>query len=98
MLGFLSNKPGGVAFMNFITDVTKNCDCMGNKQKVERPNIGIVASTDIVAADKAAADLTRERYGEDIWAKWWPESNYTSQFEYAEKLGIGTRDYELKEI
>jgi uncharacterized Fe-S center protein len=98
VLGFLANKAGRVGYLNFITHVTKNCDCMGNRQKAERPNIGIVASTDIVAADKAAADLTKERYGEDVWAQWWPESEYERQFEYGEKLGIGTRDYELKEI
>jgi hypothetical protein len=98
VLGFLSNKCGGVGFLNFITQVTKNCDCIGNRQKVERPNIGIVASADIVAVDKASSDLTRERYGEDVWAKWWPESNYEHQFDYGEKIGIGTRDYELEEI
>ena len=98
MLGFLSNKADRVGYLNFITHVTKNCDCMGNRQKADRPNIGIVASTDIVAADQAAADLTRERYGEDVWARWWPESGYERQFEYAEELGVGTRDYEITEI
>lgn len=98
VLGYLADKSGCVGYLNFITQVTRNCDCMGNKQEVEKPNIGILASTDIVAVDQAAADLTRERYGEDVWAKWWPESGYEYQFEYAEKLGIGTRAYELKEI
>jgi len=98
VLGFLSNKPGRVGFLNFITRVTRNCDCMGNRQKIERPDIGILASTDIVAADKAAADLTRERYGRDVWKEWWPDSGYERQFEYGEEIGLGTRDYELKEV
>jgi hypothetical protein len=98
VLGFLANKSGRVGYLNFITQVTRNCDCMGHKQKVERPNIGILASTDIVAADKAAADLTRERYGEDVWKEWWPQSDYEHQFEYGEQLGLGTRDYDLTKI
>jgi len=98
VLGFLSNKAGRVGYLNFVTHVTKNCDCVGSAQKPERPNLGILASTDIVAVDKAAADLTVKRYGVDVWAKWWPESNYRMQFTYGEKLGIGTGEYVLEEL
>lgn len=98
VLGFLSNKKGHVAYLNFITDVTMNCDCMGKKQEPSYPNLGILASHDIIALETATADLTCQRYGKDIWLAWWPNSSYRTQFEYGEKIGLGTRVYELIEV
>ena len=98
VLGFLSNKQGRVGYLNFLIDVTRDCDCIGRKQKALYPNVGIFASTDILAVDKAAADVSCERYGKDIWLDWWPDSDYRAQFAYGEKLGIGSADYELVEV
>jgi len=95
--GFLSNKSGHVGYLNFVMDMAKNCDCMGGKQPIEYPNLGILASTDIVAVDKAAADMTIAAYGKDIWSAWWPDSNYAVQFTYGEKMGIGSAEYEVVE-
>jgi len=97
-LGFLSNKSGHVGYLNLLTDVTRDCDCVGSKQEAEYPNVGIFASTDIVAVEKATADASIERYGKDIWLDWWPNSNYAAQFTYAEELGLGTSDYTLREL
>ena len=97
-LGFLSNKAGRVGYLNFLMDVTKDCDCMAVKQKPEYPNVGVFASTDVVAVDKAAADMSLERYGQDIWAKWWPDSNPEAQFSYGKAIGIGATEYELVEV
>ena len=93
--GFIANKEGRVGYLNFVIDLAKNCDCMGSKQAVEYPNIGILAGTDIVAVDKAAADLANERAGKDIWEDWWPGACYDAQFAYGEEIGIGTQEYEL---
>jgi hypothetical protein len=97
-LGFLSNKEGRVGYINVITDLTKNCDCVGDAQKTEYPNVGLMASKDLVAVDKAAADLTLRAFGKDIWSEWWPESNYPAQFSYGEHLGLGSTDYDLVEM
>jgi len=94
-LGFLSNKRGRVGYINFVNHLTKDCDCLSKKQRPEYPDIGVLASTDIVAVDKAAADLTRDRFGRDIWAKWWPRSDYPAFFTYGEKIGLGSAEYEL---
>ncbi len=98
VLGFAAAKPAGIAYVNFITDVTKNCDCVGSKQKAERPNVGILASTDIIAVDQATADISRRAYGHDVWAQWWPKSRYEEAIAYGESLGLGTRAYTLTEI
>lgn len=96
-LGFVAGKPGHVGYLNFIIDVSKNCDCMGDRQKIEHPNLGILAGTNIVAVDKASADLTIKAYGEDIWQRWWPETQYAAQFRYGEAIGLGRTEYELVE-
>jgi uncharacterized Fe-S center protein len=97
-LGFLSNKKGRVGYLNFLTDVTMNCDCLGRKQEASYPNVGILASDDLIAVETATADLSLQRYGRDIWLTWWPDSSYQTQFEYGEKIGLGTRQYELVEL
>jgi len=98
VLGFLSNKRGRCGYVNYLIDLTRDCDCIGRKQKPTYPDIGILAGTDIVAVDKASADISIERLGKDIWRDWWPDSHYTAQFTYGERLGIGTADYELVDL
>jgi hypothetical protein len=94
-LGFVAAKRGRIGYLSDVTCLTKNCDCIGHAQQPDYPDIGLLAATDIVAVDKAAADLTRERFGEDIWSAWWPESQYEAQFAYGEELGLGRTDYDL---
>ena len=48
---------GKVGFVNVLIQVTKDCDCMARSQRPIVGDIGIVASADPVAADKASADL-----------------------------------------
>ena len=95
VLGFLTNKRGRCGYLNYVIDITRDCDCIGKKAKAEYPNVGILAGTDIVAVDKAAAEIAIDRFGKDIWSGWWPDSNYTAQFTYGEKIGLGTTGYEL---
>ncbi len=97
-LGFSLTKPCGVGYLNYVIDVTRNCDCMGMKQKAEWPNVGILASTDPVAVDKASADLCLKEYGRDIWSEWWPKSRYEILFRYGEEVGLGSTRYELVEL
>ena len=97
-LGFVSGKRGRCGYLNYVIDLTRDCDCMGHKQTPDYPDVGIVAGTDLVAVDKAAADLANARCGKDIWSAWWPESDYSAQFTYSERLGVGTCDYEVVEV
>lgn len=43
--------------INFIMDVSPNCDCWANNDMPLVPNLGIAASFDPVALDKACADM-----------------------------------------
>ena len=55
--GVLSRFRSKVAFINFIQDVTPLCDCVTPSGLPVVPDIGILASTDVVAIDKASLDL-----------------------------------------
>jgi len=99
-LGALKGKQNKAAFFNFILSVTKDCDCF-NKSDMPKivDDIGIIASTDPVAVDKAALDLV-EAKGE----KKLPQLvgnvklNPHYQIEHAERIGLGSTDYELVEL
>ena len=48
---------GKLGFINFVQDVTPQCDCAAPAGKAIVPDIGILASLDPVAVDKASVDL-----------------------------------------
>jgi uncharacterized Fe-S center protein len=95
-LGVLLNKRQHCYFFNFLIDMTKGCDCMGNRQKRIMPDVGILASADAVAIDQATLDLTARRHGESLVQKSEPGLNPAIQLEHAEKIGVGNRTYELQ--
>ena len=86
-------------------DVTPLCDCYGFSGAPVMPNVGILASRDIVSIDQAAADLvnsskyfmTQKKKAEDNISSL-SDANWQRQLEYAESLGLGERDYRLVKI
>jgi len=89
-LGALKNKKS--FFINVLLDVTANCDCVRRAQSPIMEDIGILASTDIVAVDKASLDLAGignfRKEGLDPLV----------QINYAQKLGLGSSNYKLEKI
>jgi hypothetical protein len=86
---------GPAIYFNFLLNVTKDCDCMGEKQKPLIDDIGVLASADPVAIDQAAVDLCNQRAGQDLFRKCYPQIDYTVQLQHAEAIGLGTRRYSL---
>ncbi len=100
--------------ISLICDVSPNCDCHAENDAPIVPNIGMLASFDPVALDKACADLVNKQeifqnsaLGENIEKKVQghdhfhinhPETNWESQIEHGEKIGLGNSNYELIEI
>jgi len=99
-LGVLKTKEGKAAFFNFLISVTKDCDCFStaDMRKIVK-DIGIVASTDPVAVDKAALDLVETRGGKKL-AQLIENDKLDPlyQMEHAERIGLGSIDYELIEV
>lgn len=83
-------------YLNFLHHITPECDCFPTKSHPLVNDIGILASRDPVALDQASLDLVNEKAGRDIFKEIHPTIDATRQLEYAEELGIGTRQYELK--
>jgi uncharacterized Fe-S center protein len=52
-------KPQQVLYVNFLRNITMLCDCWGLSFKPLVPDIGIMASTDLVAIDKASLDAIK---------------------------------------
>ncbi|MDI6732393.1 MAG: DUF362 domain-containing protein [Planctomycetota bacterium] len=85
-------------FINFAMNITKNCDCIGEGGGAEKPlidDIGILMSLDPVAVDTASIDLINKKAGKDIFKTAWQEIDYTIQLMETERLGVGTRRYDL---
>jgi hypothetical protein len=99
---------GKVGFMNFALDVTPECDCIPWTGHNLCPDVGILASKDVVAIEEASIDLIDKapiqpgsivaekglKPGED---KFLAANGYTPRITMAavESIGMGTRQYEL---
>ena len=94
-LGVIIGKREKSLFLNFMTDMTKECDCYGAKQERIIPDVGILASRDPVAVDQATLDLTEQASGKNLAVESWPMVDPQVQLEHGEKIGLGTRDYTL---
>ena len=94
-LGAVKDKR--VLYINFLNHITKNCDCMGWKEKALCEDIGILAGTDPVAVDKASYDLVVKQNG-DIFKKAHPTVDCMSQIRHAEKIKLGSSKYTLNTV
>ncbi|MFQ5736533.1 MAG: DUF362 domain-containing protein [Thermodesulfobacteriota bacterium] len=110
-LGALDGKRDRSVFVNFITRVSPACDCYGHNDAPIVSDIGMLASLDPVAIDRASADLvnmapglagtalgSNHAPGQDKFRGVYPEIDWTVQLEAASALGLGSMDYVLEEI
>ncbi|MBU1999233.1 MAG: DUF362 domain-containing protein [Candidatus Omnitrophota bacterium] len=86
------------AFINFATKITAECDCLAKDDPRISPDIGIFASTDPAAIDKAAMDLVLKVCKKDVFKEAHPKRDGMRQLSYAASLGLGSLDYRLIEI
>ena len=91
---------GRIAYINVMKNISVDCDCDSNASLPCMKDIGILASTDPIAIDQASLDLiykstdpNKHKLVERI------ESRHgIHTIEAAEKLGFGSREYELIDI
>ena len=87
-----------ITYINVLRNMSVDCDCMGTAAaKVKIRDLGILASTDIVALDQASIDLLMkqpETELHDIKERILSREGL-HQLDYAEQMGLGTRDYVL---
>lgn len=94
-LGVTINKKDKMCYLNFLINITKDCDCLGNPQKPIMKDIGILAAKDPVAIDKASLDLIEQHSGKSLVAQSYPSNNPNVQLIHGEEIGLGKMDYEL---
>lgn len=96
--GAVSNKKGKVGYISFVMNITPLCDCAGWSGKPLTDDIGILASTDPVALEKACLDLIYKSAGRDVFQEAHDGINGNRIVEYAEEMGMGSQDYDLINI
>ena len=88
----------GIAFINVMSNISLWCDCAGGQAPEPKiSDIGILASTDPVALDRACVDLIKKLHGEgrDEWVKQLDSLKGENTISVAEDHGIGTQQYNL---
>ena len=89
-----------IAFINVMANMSVDCDCCAVAEDPCMKDIGVLASLDPVALDKACLDLvyTSKDPGRDHLIERIESRNGAHIIEAAEKLGVGSTEYELIEI
>ncbi|MDW5563769.1 MAG: DUF362 domain-containing protein [Methanomassiliicoccus sp.] len=106
--GVARSHEGRIGYMNFLTNITPDCDCCPWSDAPIVPDIGFLASTDPVAIDQASFDLVNAQVGisgsllemnleagKDKFNGLRSITEPTIQLSYGEEIGLGSRDYEL---
>jgi len=86
-------KDKDVFYINFLINISPNCDCFHSNEPMIAPDIGILASFDPVSLDQACYDFVKESID-----KAHPEVDAQEQLIFAEKYEVGERKYEIKTI
>ena len=89
-----------VAYINVMCNMAINCDCAANADGPVMKDIGILSSLDPVALDQACVDLVYS--SNDPGKKHLIERIESRKglltIEFAEKLGLGSKEYQLIEV
>ncbi|MGC9443861.1 MAG: DUF362 domain-containing protein [Candidatus Methanospirareceae archaeon] len=87
----LKHFEDNICFINFLTDVTAMCDCIV-QQRPFMPDLGALASRDIVSIEQCSFELIQAAAGRDNIAEAMGIQREI-QFAIAEQLGLGSRSY-----
>jgi hypothetical protein len=106
--------PGKATHLSLATQMTPVCDCFGFTSMSILPDAGIFGSDDIVAVERAVLDATagmrlieenlplamevHTREGHPFQQLHGPLKDPYLVTEYGEKLGLGSREYELVDV
>ncbi|MEW6410446.1 MAG: DUF362 domain-containing protein [Nitrospirota bacterium] len=104
-------KDKKVIYINFLTEIQPECDCMPVADVPVIQDQGILLSDDIVAIEQATVDILKRAFplpqsvasdkgiaaGEDVLGIVNPRP-YQMQIDEAERLGLGIKEYTLVEI
>ncbi len=97
------NNARGIVYISVMNNMTVDCDCVAHPAPVKLKDYGILASTDPVALDQACVDIinrqevTAENDPTDLLARI-DKQHGTHTIDWAEKIGVGSKKYEIVEL
>ena len=91
---------GNIVYINVMANMSVDCDCCAVAEDPCLKDIGILASTDPVAIDRACIDLVKKSNdpGKEHFLERVKSRNGEYTIAQAEKLGYGSTDYQLISI
>ena len=84
-----------ILYISVMNKLSVDCDCSSNPAAPTMKDIGILASLDPVALDQACVDFIYKVHDGHDLIKRMEEQHGVHTLEHAEKLGLGSRSYEL---
>ena len=89
-----------ILYISVANNLSVDCDCDASPEDPKMGDIGILASLDPIALDKACTDLVRasEDHGKIHLIERIDSRHGMHTLEYGEKLGIGSQKYELVKL
>lgn len=89
---------GKIVYINIMNRLSVDCDCDGSPAEPDMHDIGILASYDPVALDQACVDLVYAAEDGQSLINRMESRNGLHTLEHAEKIGLGSRAYQLVNI
>lgn len=91
---------GNIVYINIMKNMSVDCDCCAIAEDPCIKDIGILVSDDPIAIDQACVDLVKQSDdpGKEHFLERVNTRHGIHTLEAADKLGFGTREYELIEV
>ena len=89
---------GNIVYISVMNRLSVDCDCDGSPAEPAMHDIGILASLDPVALDQACVDLVYKAKDSGSLIERIESRNGIHTLEHADKIGFGSRYYQLVEI
>ena len=91
---------GNIVYINIMCNMSVDCDCCAKAEDPCMKDIGILASTDPIAIDMVCIDLVKqsEDVGKEHLLERINSRHGTHTIDVADKLGFGTKEYDLIEL
>lgn len=94
--GVQDHMKGQIVYVSVMNKLSVDCDCDGNPAAPDMHDIGILSSTDPVALDQACVDIIyASKDNNASLIKRMESRNGLHTLENAEKIGVGSRNYQL---
>lgn len=89
---------GAMCYVNVMNRLSVDCDCDSHPAEPEMADIGILASIDPVALDRACVDLVYAAEDGAALVERIESRNGTHTLDHAEAIGLGSQAYELVDL